>query len=914
MLSLLGVLGNALSIPLFFGVDVIFGSIASLIAIAWLGPRLGIVVTLISASYTYFLWNHFYAGFILCAEGVFVALLLHRLRGNLALAATLFWILIGIPLHAALYYYGLKMDWLGVELATIKQATSGIFNSIIASLILSYAPFLPTGFSRRGEKRIALYQHIFNIFVGATLVPAAILLVFDARSALKEIESSAMSRLETVSTGISQATEGYIQQQRAAILSVAWQIQESGNLQAKRTQELVDGVRHIWPDYYGCFVTDRNGKTIAFDPLKNKKGESTLGLDFSDRYYFQHFRDGGTGVYISDIYLARGAVFEPVFSVTAPIHIKNQFVGIVSGAIKVQNVIDKLHTLLKDSVFQATLVDRVGNVVVSDHPDYPPMSSYAPLKDRKIKHTIERYYYRTPDHVDTAPMSKWNKSVLGVSVDVDAVSGWKLYVEQPMAPMRTILYQRYIRNMAYLLSLALVILFGSMWIAGRISRPLAQLSNETTNLPRRLEQQEKINWPKSPILELDIVTENFKSMVTEFKNRFIELENSRNQLKLAKDEAEAANRMKSSFLANMSHEIRTPLGVMVGFAELMTDEDLDPIRRKEFASGLKRNAKQLSLLIDDILDLSKVEAGQLSLEFQDVCLRQMMKDIVADFALKAREKGLEVHLQISDEVPEGIISDSARLKQIMVNLIGNALKFTQRGRIDLVVHSDATHVRIEVVDQGLGISEEDQEKLFKPFSQADESLTRKFGGTGLGLALSRRLSRLLGGDLRLVRSQLGQGSTFQVMIPRRIEVSAQKRHHDRGMDTVPARAIKNAKILLVEDSEDNQTLITNLLERAGAHVDVAHNGLEGIQKATSGSYDVVLMDLQMPIMDGLTAARHLRAQGYKRPLIALTAHAMAEFRQKCLEAGFNGHVAKPIHFDELLSAITQVDDHEAPFS
>ncbi|MBX3016323.1 MAG: response regulator [Bdellovibrionaceae bacterium] len=902
--AILGVLGNALSLPLFFGVDVVFGSIFTLIAIAWLGPRVGIAATLVAASYTFFLWNHFYAAIVLVAEGVFVALVLTRLRGNLALSSTLFWLILGIPLHAALYHYGLGMDSLGTQLATVKQATTGIFNSVIASLILSYAPYL-TETRKSQVNRIPVYQHIFNIFVAIALVPAAILLVLDARNALKNIEESAMSRLETVGTGISQATEGWLRQQKNAVASVAWQIEMTGSMDPKRIQPILESVRAVWTDFYGAFVTDASGNTLAFDPLVNARGESTLGLNFSDRQYFQHLKEGGKGPYVSNVFLARGGVFEPVFNVAAPIYVKGEFKGIVAGSLNLVNVIQKLHVLLKDSVFQATLVDREGNVIVSDNPEYKSLEPYAPRNLRETEDMSERYYYRIPRPNEVAPMTRWNNSYLGMGIDLGAGSGWKLYVEQPMSPMRTVLYDRYIRNMAYLLGLAMVILFGSMLIAERISKPLAQLSNETTDLPDRLVRAEEINWPQSRILELNTVTENFQSMVREFKTRFLELETSRNQLKLAKEEAETANRMKSSFLANMSHEIRTPLGIMVGFTDLLIDERTDRGQRAEFALGLKRNASQLSLLIDDILDLSKVEAGHLSMEFSEFSLRQMMHDLIVDFSPKVQEKNLTIELQIADDVAERIVSDSVRLKQILVNLVGNAIKFTSSGRIDLSVRSSGEMIHIDVTDQGMGISAADQEKLFKPFSQADESLTRKFGGTGLGLALSKRLGILLGGDLRLLRSELGKGSTFRLQLPARAEPALVGERPRAQAERVIRHSLENVRILLVEDSPDNQMLISHMLERAGATVEIANDGEEGVRKAMSAEFDAVLMDLQMPVMDGLTAARILRVQGYEKPLIALTAHAMSEFRSKCLEAGFNDHVAKPIDFNDLIKALSQ---------
>lgn len=907
-LSLLGILGNAFPVSLFFGVDILFGSIAGLVAIVWLGPRCGLLVTAVTAAYTYVLWNHPYAAVVFIGEGLFVALLLSRLRGNLALSSTLYWIVIGIPLHAVLYHRFLQMDALGTELATIKQATSGIFNSILASLVISYWPLLP--FSRhRADMRIPLFQNIFHIFVVVALIPAALMLVYDARVALRDVERSARARLETVASGVSQATEGWLRQQQNAVTAVTRQIERSRTMDPRRLQPMIEGIRPIWTDFHGAFITDHTGRTLAFDPLVNTKGESTLGINFSDRFYFQTLRDGTPSPYISDVFLARGGVFEPVFNVASAIRIDGEFRGIVAGSLNLQNMIQRLHDLLKDSVFQATLVDRAGRVIASDNPEYPSLSEFSP---RNLRYDLEasgNFFYRTPNPDETAPMARWNNSFLGMQVLLKHGGQWNLYIEQPLSPMRAILYQRYIRNMAYLLGLVLVIQFGSMVIAGRIARPLAQLSVETTNLASRLERQESVNWPKTHILEFNTVTENFISMSEELKRRFAEIEASRNQLKEAKDDAETANRMKSSFLANMSHEIRTPLGIMVGFTDLLIDEHTGAAQRAEFAKGLKRNATQLSLLIDDILDLSKVEAGHLAMEFSEFSLARHLRDLVADFGAKGAEKGLRIELHYDPSVGASIVSDPDRLKQILVNLLGNAVKFTQEGVIELRVDADESWVHIDVTDHGIGIAPTDQEKLFRPFSQADDSLTRKFGGTGLGLALSKRLASLLGGDLILLHSDVGQGATFRLSLPRRMRVAASPMIAPEDATSGVSNDLSGRRILLVEDSPDNQALITHLLERAGAKVDVASDGAEGVDRASKSDYDFVLMDLQMPVMDGLTAAKILRERGYRKPLIALTAHAMSEFRVKCFEAGFDEHVSKPIHIEELMRALQNIEGH-----
>lgn len=381
------------------------------------------------------------------------------------------------------------------------------------------------------------------------------------------------------------------------------------------------------------------------------------------------------------------------------------------------------------------------------------------------------------------------------------------------------------------------------------------------------------------------------------------------ELNRAKEEAERANRMKSSFLANMSHEIRTPLGAMLGFAHLMRDPLVTEMELSEYLDVMIRNGEQLSVIINDILDLSKVEAGLLTYEVREFDANQMCSEVVSLFKARAREQQLTLEFEQDASTPLKVFSDPTRLRQILMNLVSNALKFTRAGGI--VIRCYGTQVgskntfSIEVEDTGIGIPDEQAERIFEMFVQGDDSTTRKFGGTGIGLALSRQLARNLGGDLELVSTDASRGSTFRVSVQNQIAPAVDK---TRNEDVVLAQRKTNASItgihvLIVDDSPDNQHLLSRYLTKRGATVDLASNGIEGYQKAIQTSYDVVLMDLQMPQMDGYAATKKLRGEGYTRPIIALTAHAMSEISAKCIEAGCNGYLPKPINQAELIETI-----------
>jgi signal transduction histidine kinase len=379
--------------------------------------------------------------------------------------------------------------------------------------------------------------------------------------------------------------------------------------------------------------------------------------------------------------------------------------------------------------------------------------------------------------------------------------------------------------------------------------------------------------------------------------------------------AEAANQAKSDFLANMSHEIRTPLGAILGFTDLLSDGSTSEEERRECVEIIKRNGKQLARLIDEILDLTKVESQRLDLETIEFSLRELIQDLSSLLVHEAEKKGLQFSFDCAPSVPDRFISDPNRLRQILINLIGNAVKFTSAGwvKVSVSLSEGLTGKQLEFIvsDSGIGLTEEQAAKLFQPFMQADSSMTRRFGGTGLGLALSRRLARALGGDVTILKTRLGEGSSFVLKIPATLAALAQAT--DGSLSNVSSELVNSdelplagRRILVVDDSPDNRLLVSRYLTKAGAVVDTADDGKSGAEKALAGSYEIVLMDLQMPGVDGLKALRLLQEAGYQKPVIALTAHTMQGDRERCLKAGFSSHLSKPIDAPLMISLLSRL--------
>jgi hypothetical protein len=381
----------------------------------------------------------------------------------------------------------------------------------------------------------------------------------------------------------------------------------------------------------------------------------------------------------------------------------------------------------------------------------------------------------------------------------------------------------------------------------------------------------------------------------------------------AKDAAEAANRAKSAFLANMSHELRTPMNGVMGMLALAKRRMTDP-KGQDQLDKAKSAAERLLGVLNDILDITKIEAERMVLENVPLQLGSVLENIVSVIGHKATEKGLQLETDLPDSLAQlPLKGDSLRLEQILLNLAGNAVKFTDLGRITLRVRQvdetrEAVQVRFEIVDSGIGIDPAAQGRLFTSFEQADNSMTRKYGGTGLGLAISKRLVQLMGGEIG-VESRVGQGSTFwfTLRLAKR-EVGAvppAPTFADTDAELRLRRDYPGARILLVEDEPINREVAGSQLEEAGLKVDLAADGQQALELARKNRYALILMDMQMPVLNGVDATKAIRADSLNRdtPILAMTANAFDEDRQTCLAAGMNDHLAKPIRLQTLCDAL-----------
>lgn len=915
----LGVAGNVLKLTLFYNVDLLFGSFFVMLVISLYGPVWGGIAGVIAAGYTYVLWNHPYAIIIFTCEALFVGFVFRRRKDNLVYIDMVYWFVLGMPLVYLFYHGVMKMDNTGTVLIMLKQAVNGIFNALLARLVLMVMsgmrvkPDLPYW---KGRWRFT--NVLSNTIIGFVLLPVISFTAISGWLELREIDMEISTQLQTKTTATERLVDSWLKDSReeaesiARIIEKEMQKEGGGPVVDLRMEEIFAGNLEL----QAVYVYDTDGKITAFQRRSMSAAESGRPDDMigSVKPVGRDPAERSSTLLLDKRALSRGGMER--------LYIQVPFVneaGDITGYLLLLKRLSQINSYIRDlsenSNSNLVVTDGEGHVLLASRNAREDFEAF--LEESDAAEGILRWIPKGKRN--TSVMERWKEAVHIYSMELKEGSGWRLYSYMSVAPYQERVYRSSLNKLLILMVLIFVTAILSRVIAVRYVSPIKALQKITTDLPKKLHLRENINWPKSTSSEISGLVDNYMEMRDSLINAFTELKEEKNK-------ADAANIAKSRFLANMSHDIRTPITAIQGMVEILLDTDtLDEGIRKDIET-IGESSKVLLGILNNILDLSKIEAGKMTIDTVEGDVRMIIEKVIRLFQGSADLKNISLRYSVSPDVPRSLFFDPLRLQQVLMNLLGNAMKFTESGSVSLEVarekrlpfvgdengRQDRVPLTFYVRDTGIGISEDKQQIIFESFSQVDTSTTRKFGGSGLGLTISRELVTLLGGTISL-ESFPEKGSVFFFTLP--FSIAPEKK---RDFEKTPlvsedgpeagAEEHKTLSFLIADDNRINRKVTERFLRGQGHSVTAVSDGNEVLTALSNDSYDVLLLDVYMPGLNGIETAKTIRGgdvQGVDKnlPIIALSASREEKVVQELLAAGMDDFLQKPLQKDELKEII-----------
>jgi len=1120
----LGLLGNYVTLPLFFGIDFIFGSTFALLLLQRYGLPIGVLSATIIGSYTWVLWRHPFAMMIVILEAVFVGFRIRQDRHSLVFADTIYWVFVSAPLVLLIYHFILEMPWLATVVVTLKQAINGIFNALMAGLLWDALQSL--GHSTR-RRQSSLQVGLFNLFLAFILVPLLCLTVVQGRQLFNRVEPDIQDRLNYAGEITQTELRQWYQRTVDTSKFLRSRVQANGNGSPLIADDILAYVRQQIPHLLELYVLEPDGTIVAEsqgEPVRSRIG-SRLGqrIDPSDPVFSLAQRTGIAQ--FSDLTSERrdspGSPPQHVHLVTA-LGQGSTLKGWVYGEVDLQGLQQWLTTLPLPSTVKLSLIDRHGLTLATSDPDLLLYQPYNWRASGRIKALAPPGHYQWMPRQDLPPMTAWRASRYILEHPLDPRLTWKVIIKFSPTIYIDRLQQTYLQNLGTMLVLVALGAAVAHWLSRYLVSPLVALSAATADVPRRLGRDQPIVRLKPVgLVELDHLARNFQGMTTALRDKFDEIqhinatletrvqertqelertnrvlkqeikrrrrveatlrhreerydlavsgtndgiwdwnlvtnavyysaswmrilgyENSvlpstpetwsdrvhpddlaatyerfqeclegrteifqgvyrlrhrdgkyrwitskatclrdasgvpyrvvgtiaditesksaEEKLAAAAAAAEAASRAKSEFLANMSHEIRTPMNAVLGFTELLKPLIQDPVP-KQYLQAIDTGGKTLLALINDILDLSKIEAGKLELQAAPVNLRQLVQEVQQMFSQRAAERGLALRVAIAADLPTVLVLDEVRLRQILFNTLGNALKFTERGEVRTAVNwsplavpltdragdraggdraadegtggegaggegtggdrgiaarePEVVMLELAIADTGIGIAPADQQRIFDVFTQSQGQSNRRFGGTGLGLAISKRLVQMMGGTVTL-ESTVGVGSTFTFRFPAQVVPGAPG---EVGTARSPLAEpnelgqIAPLSILVADDVASNRDLVMGYFAGTHHQLFIAQDGQEALDLALKLHPDLIFLDLRMPHLDGHTVAERLKRDPATRhiAIAILTASSQATDETALINL-CDDFLRKPVSRAQVAKTLVRLFPHCAP--